>query len=117
MDFDLRKVAENIETATTEDLLDRMTVYRDGMEPAAVALLARELAHRGVTPEAIVEHERMRRERALVEPDGFVVRCSFCDRPAVRRAWTWHRPQRRWLAVLPQRLNFCEVHVAEYKLA
>lgn len=113
MDFDLRTVAENIRSAKTEELLDRVTVYRDDMEPAAVDLMEHELAHRGVTPERIAEHGRERRAAALVEPDGFVKRCAFCDRPAVTRAWTWHRPHRR-IRLFPQRLSFCEVHAEEY---
>lgn len=113
MDFDLQTVAEHIRSAKTEELLDRVTVYRDDMEPAAVDLMENELARRGLTPERIAEHERGRRETALVESDGFVTRCAFCDRPAVTRAWTWRRPHGR-VRVFPQRLNFCEAHVAEY---
>ena len=116
MDFDLHSVAEHIRSAKTEELLDRVTVYREDMEPAAVDLMENELARRGLTSERIAEHERARRESALVEADGFVKRCAFCDRPAVTRAWTWHRPHAR-PRLFPQRLNFCEVHAAEYGIA
>ena len=35
MRFELRRVAEFIRRADTEELLDRVTIYREGMEPAA----------------------------------------------------------------------------------
>ena len=130
MDFDLRKVAEHVRAAKTEDLLDRVTVYREDMEPAAVDLMENELARRKITPEQIAAHERERRAAALTEPDGFVKRCAFCDRPAVTRAWTTRRPHGAgrlaavtplvWVIALfrvPLRLNFCEVHAKEAKLA
>lgn len=116
MDFDLRKVAAHIRTATTEELLDRVTIYRDDTEPAAVDLIEHELARRGVTRDQISGHERERRATALVETDGFVTRCAFCDRPAIVRAWTWHRPHRR-IRLFPQRLSFCELHAVEYEIA
>ena len=46
MELDLNKVARYIRRAETEELLDRVTVYRDGMEPAAVDLMENELALR-----------------------------------------------------------------------
>ena len=49
MGFDLRRVAEYIRRADTEELLDRVTVYREGMEPAALDLMEGELDRRGVT--------------------------------------------------------------------
>ena len=39
MRLDLRKIAEFIRRANTEELLDRVTVYREGMEPAALDLM------------------------------------------------------------------------------
>ena len=51
MPLELRPVAEYIRRATTEDLLDRVTVYRDDMEPAAVDLMENELWRRGLTRE------------------------------------------------------------------
>ena len=33
MRFDVERVRQNVQQATTEDLLDRLTVYREGMEP------------------------------------------------------------------------------------
>ena len=58
LDFNPTKVLANARAATTEDLLDRMTAYRSGMEPEAVELFEMELRRRGVTPEQIAAHAR-----------------------------------------------------------
>ena len=109
MEFDLSKVAENVRTAETEELLDRVTVYRVGMEPAAVELIEGELANRGVTPEEIADHEQRRWATAIVRPDGTAQRCSFCDRPAVVRAWGWHRIWGQ-VPVFPRLFDYCDAH-------
>ena len=95
MDFQLKRVAEYIRRADTEELLDRVTVYREGMEPAALDLMEGELDRRGVTREDIAEHDAKRRACAIMLPDGTALRCSFCDRPAVRQARRWHRMRMR----------------------
>ena len=69
--------------AETEELLDRVTVYREGMEPAALDLMEGELDRRGVTRAQIAEHDAKQRAAAIMLPDGTAMRCSFCDRPAV----------------------------------
>jgi hypothetical protein len=109
VELDLHKVADYIRRAKTEELLDRVTVYRDGMEPAAVDLMENELARRGLSPEEIEDHDRRQRESALFHDDGTAVRCSFCERPAVLRAWGWHR---LWgsVPVFPRRFAYCELH-------
>jgi hypothetical protein len=91
MEFDLKRVAEYIRAAATEELLDRVTVYRAGMEPAALDLMEGELDCRGVTPAQIAEHDAGRRAAAIMLPDGTAMRCSFCDRPAVQQARGWYR--------------------------
>ncbi|HVK15532.1 MAG TPA: hypothetical protein VM533_01200 [Fimbriiglobus sp.] len=106
MDLDLRKVAAYVRRAETEELLDRVTVYRDGMEPAAVDLMEYELARRGLSPREIEEHDRARRETVIMLDDRTAMRCSFCDRPAVVRDWAWHRLWGR-VPVFPRRFAFC----------
>ena len=91
MRLDLRKVAEFIRRADTEELLDRVTVYREGMEPAALDLMEGELDRRGISRAAIAEHDAERRATAIMLPDGTAMRCSFCNRPAVVQARGWHR--------------------------
>jgi hypothetical protein len=109
MHFDLKRVAAYIRRADTEDLLDRVTVYRDGMEPAALDLMEMELDRRGVTRGDIADHDRDRRAAAIMLPDGTALRCSFCDRPAVERGWGWHRLFGR-VPVFPRVFARCEMH-------
>lgn len=109
MELDLHKVAAYVRRAQTEELLDRVTVYRDGMEPAALDLMANELARRGLTPEEIDAHDRTRRATAILHDDGTALRCSFCERPAVTRVWAWHRLWGR-VPVFPRRFSYCELH-------
>lgn len=109
MKLDLKKVAEYIRKAETEELLDRVTVYRDGMEPAALDLMEGELDRRGVTRGMIADHWVARRATAILLPDGTAKRCSFCDRPAVRQARGWHRLFGR-VPIFPKMFAYCEFH-------
>jgi hypothetical protein len=95
MVLNLRLVAEYIRGAETEELLDRVTVYRAGMEPAALDLMEGELDRRGVTRAQIADHDARQRASVILLPDGTAMRCSFCDRPAVRQARAWHRMRLR----------------------
>jgi hypothetical protein len=107
--MDLRRVAEYTRRADTEELLDRVTVYREGMEPAALDLMELELDRRGVTREEIAEHDQVRRETAIMLPDGTALRCSFCNRPAVVRGRGWHRLFGR-VPVFPRVFARCALH-------
>lgn len=109
MQFDLRTVAAYVRRAATEELLDRVTVYRAGMEPAALDLMEGELDRRGVSRDDIADHDAARWATALPLPDGTAVRCAFCDRPAVSRRWGWFR-LRGVLPVFPIKLPRCEPH-------
>src|SRR4051812_28551512 len=91
MQFEVQRVLANIRQATTEDLLDRVTVYREEMEATAVAMIETELAQRGVYAEMIEAHGRLREANLIRRPDGTAKPCSFCPRPAVTEGWGWHR--------------------------
>jgi hypothetical protein len=113
MDFDLRRVAEFIRGAETEELLDRVTVYRAGMEEVALDLMEGELDRRGITREQIAEHYAKRRACAIMLPDGTAMRCSFCDRPAVCQARAWHWVRTHFLISIPVfkfKFAYCAVH-------
>src|ERR1019366_145967 len=56
MEWNNEKVQVNIRHADTEDLLDRITAYRLGMEPDAIQMTAQELRERDVTAAEIAEH-------------------------------------------------------------
>ena len=107
--FNLDRVRRNVREATTEDLLDRATVYRAGMEPDALPVIEAELRERGVTAEEITDHERQRRAETSALPDGTVRHCSFCHRPAVAEGHGWHR---LWglLPVFPRFYYYCSAH-------
>ena len=109
MKFDLKLVAAFIREADSEELLDRVTVYRGGMEPAALDLMEMELDRRGVTREAIAEHHQIRQETAIFLPDGTALRCSFCNRPAVVNGWSWHKLFGR-IPLFPRVFARCAIH-------
>ena len=109
MRLDLKRVAEFIRRAETEELLDRVTVYREGMEPAALDLMEGELDRRGVSRGHIADHHAERRRTAIMLPDGTALRCSFCHRPAIVEARGWHRLFGR-VPIFPRLFAYCSVH-------
>jgi len=112
MNFDAGKVRANVRRASTEDLLDRVTVYREGMEEEALAIIEAELQERGLTSEAIQSHGRAQREACLWSTDGIALQCSFCRKPAVSEEWGWHCV---WglIPVFPRRFRYCCDHRPE----
>jgi hypothetical protein len=109
MELDLERVRINVRQADTEDLLDRATVYRAGMEPAALEVIEAELRARGLSAAEIEAHGERRRGQTIPLPDGTAVQCSFCIRPAVTQGWGWH-----WLwgllPVFPRPYSYCPQH-------
>lgn len=108
MEFDLDRVRANVKKATTEDLLDRATVYRTGLEPAAMPVILEELKARGVTAARIVRHEEERRG-AVLDPNGVARTCAKCRKPAVTCERGWFRIF-RWVPIIPRRLYLCDDH-------
>src|SRR3954470_18759196 len=108
MEFNIDDVRANVRKSSTEDLLDRATVYQAALEPEALPLILEELKARGVTAEAIVEHERRRRSVA-VDERGVPHKCSECLRPAVVQEWGWHQLFGK-LPVFPRLFWRCKVH-------
>jgi hypothetical protein len=107
--FNADAVFMNARTATTEDLLNRVTVYRNQIEPEALAIFEAELRGRGVSAAEVLDHGDKVREGVIVRPDGTVPTCSFCRAPAVAEGWGWHRLFGR-LPVFPRRLRWCREH-------
>jgi hypothetical protein len=113
MRFDAQKVLVNARQAGTEDLLDRVTVYRAGMEPEAVEIIEDELRRRGVGRDQVEAHADKRQREILPPlPDGTALKCSCCYRPAVVQGWGWHR---LWglLPVFPRYYSYCDQHRPE----
>jgi hypothetical protein len=109
LEFDAARVERNVRSADTRDLLDRVTAYRAGMEPVALAMIEAELDRRGVDATAIRRHAEEETATVLLRPEGFAFRCDFCPRPAVERRWAWHR---LWgvLPVFPRVFYYCRQH-------
>jgi len=107
--FDLQRVKANVRKATTEDLLDRVTVYRAGMEDSALEVIEEELRARNIGADEIEAHAERRRRETTFLPDGTAVRCSFCHRPAVAEGWGWHQ---LWglLPLFPRFYYYCSEH-------
>jgi hypothetical protein len=109
LEYNRERVRESASRAETEDLLDRVTVYRGDMEPDALYVIEEELRRRGITAAEIDAHERRRQEAGLCEAGGMPARCSFCGRPAVERRWGWHK---FWglLPLFPRPFRYCAAH-------
>jgi hypothetical protein len=109
MRFDVERVRANVKEASTEDLLDRMTVYRGGMEPEALEIVEEELHGRGVDASAIEQYAARREREVILLSGGIAAPCSRCFRPAVVQVRGWHR---LWglLPVFPRRFYYCENH-------
>jgi hypothetical protein len=112
MRFDLERVRANARRADTDDLLDRVTVYREGMEVEALDIIEEELRQRGVTRDTIAEHDRKRRESVLLDAAGVALKCHKCRRPAVMACVGWHR---LWglVPVFRRRFAWCAEHAPE----
>src|SRR5438874_941562 len=111
MRLDLERVRENAAGATTEDLLDRVTAYRSGMEPAALEVSEAELFRRGVGPREIEAYD-LARQTTPRDANGLAAKCLHCARPAVWRGWTMYR---FWglLPLFPWRVALCAEHLHE----
>ncbi len=109
LELNLERVKANVKKADTEDLLDRATVYRNGMEPEALEIIEAELRSRGVGEAEIAAHEQ-RRAGTVYATDGLAVKCVRCARPAVAQQWRWHR---LWgvLPLFPRLLGYCDEHL------
>jgi len=107
-ELNLDRVRDNVAKATTEDLLDRATVFRAGMEPAALAIIDEELKRREVTSTLIQHHWENRRSNVLSQ-DAVAQRCSYCERPAIVQRWGWFKLFRR-LPLFPWRTRLCDEH-------
>ncbi|MFO0964023.1 MAG: hypothetical protein U0793_00365 [Gemmataceae bacterium] len=107
--MNLDKVRANAAAATTEDLLNRVTFYRAGMEPDALEIIEGELRRRGVSEEEIARWGPKEGEPYVFLDDGTVAPCSFCRRPAVESGWSWHRLW-GWIPIFPRVFRYCAEH-------
>jgi hypothetical protein len=117
MEFNRQRVLDNIRQAKTDDLLDRLTAYRAGMEPEALDLIEAELTRRGVDADAIEAHSCQRNFECIQREDGTAAMCSFCHNPAVAEGWGWHwiapmiwGKRRALVPVFPRYFFYCTEH-------
>jgi len=108
MDFDLNRVRMNVRESTTEDLLDRATVYRAGVEQEALAVILEELRSRGLSADAVIQHEKAQ-AGVLLDERGTAIVCVRCSKPAVVQQWVWHRLFGK-LPLFPRYAFLCQDH-------
>jgi hypothetical protein len=113
MFFDKQSIARNVQEATTEDLLNRVTAYRAGMEAEAVALIEEELRRRDVTAEQIEAHAARVREESLFLEDGTAAKCSFCHNPAVGEGRGWYKVFGGPIPLFPRSYRYCREHLPQ----
>jgi hypothetical protein len=109
MQFNPKRVRDNVANATTKDLLDRVTVYRSGMEPEALDLIEAELRQRGLGPREIESHA-LSREGTLLDAGGVAQKCAYCQQPAVTRGWRMLKLF-GLVPLIPARVALCADHL------
>ncbi len=112
MNVDKKTIVERTQESDTEELLDRVTVFREDMEPDAIWIIEAELSRRGFTDDAILAHAKNRCESNIVGDDGSALRCSLCDRPAIVEDRDWFRVFGK-LPIFPRSVRYCELHARE----
>ena len=110
MRFDSERIRRNVRDTDTEDLLDRVTAYRAGLEPEAIAIIEEELHQRGIGPGEIEDHRRASAESCLENADGTLASCSFCRHPAIAERWGWFRLWRK-VPLFPWKYRYCSEHL------
>jgi hypothetical protein len=109
VELNIERVRENAKIATTEDLLDRVTAFRAGLEERALEVLEEELLSRGIGNDEIRAHSEELGRTVLWESPGLALRCHRCTRPATRLDWRWHRLF-GILPLFPRQLPCCPKH-------
>lgn len=109
MEWNPEKVLANVRNADTDDLIDRITAYRNGMELEAIEMIEAELRRRGVGEPVIEARRQVYLRECLCYSDGTAMMCSFCRLPAVAEAWGWHKLW-KLVPLCPRRFRYCKIH-------
>lgn len=109
LELNTQRLLDNAAKSETLELLDRVTVLRDHLEPEAVEIAEAELARRGITPEEIAAHARRWKHHVLRDERGIVWCCSLCGRAAVAEELGWYRLW-GYVPIFRKRYRFCETH-------
>ncbi|MBX9680595.1 MAG: hypothetical protein K2X38_17710 [Gemmataceae bacterium] len=113
MDVEKERQLLRIRDAETDDLMAEATVFRPGMEPAALRSIDAELRERGVTAADLNQYVG-ERPNLLIDAHGLPWQCSFCKQPAESEGWGWHWMWGR-VPVFPRWFRWCRTHVPESK--
>ena len=97
-------------SATTEELIDRVTAFRTDQDDAAIRVFESELNRRGVSRESIDARRSELTETLVTRADGSALACAFCDRPAEAEIWAWHRLWGK-VPLFPRPMAVCPAHV------
>jgi hypothetical protein len=107
--FNPEKYRIDVRQAETDDLLDRLTAYRRGMDAQAIPIIEEELSRRGVMQGKLHVHAKECRKQCLFDANGVAFTCSKCRRPAVTEIRTWHKLF-GLVPVFPKRIRLCKIH-------
>ena len=114
MQLDLEKVRMYAKKADNRALLDRVTVFQQGMEPAAIEIIKIELLQRGISPADISQHESIYKDLVIRGPEGMPRLCKKCSLPAISLEWGWLKVF-GIIPMLPWQNLFCEEHKTRIK--
>ena len=89
MQLDLEKVRIYAKKADNRALLDRVTVFQQGMEPAAIEIIKIELFQRGISPSDISQHESIYKDLVIRGSEGMPRLCKKCALPAISLAHSY----------------------------
>lgn len=104
------KVLQFASKASTRELLDRVTLFRKGMETEAIEILEKELSRRGVSPRDCQEHQEKWAPKILWDSEGLPRTCCKCQNPATSLGKAWVRFF-GLIPLIPYRAAFCEDHL------
>ncbi|NBT61875.1 MAG: hypothetical protein EBT02_08875 [Planctomycetia bacterium] len=82
---------------------------RQGMEPAAIEIIKKELLERGISPADISQHESAYKDLVIRGPEGLPRLCKKCALPAISREWGWLKIF-GFIPLLPWQHLYCEEH-------
>jgi hypothetical protein len=116
MEISPAKLLAHVAQMDQEELLDRVTVFREVMRPDAVEVMEAELARRGIGPDEIHQHHRQIKHRVLRDSHGIPAQCSWCERAAVEKREDFHKFW-RLIPVAKRIWYYCDRHFAEKKSA
>ena len=94
--------------AETNDLIERVTIQRDDLDPEALTIIMQELLSRNISAETVSEYEKSR-DKFLYDSQGKPRLCNICGRPAISSIKSWLKFL-RIVPIMPITEYCCEAH-------